>query len=127
MTTDSFLGNKLYNNNTAISKQSPTKPSPKKLHRSKRVRNKQKATLLSDLIPLYCRQFNYLQKTYEKLLNDFPNKLPLNPTGNDAYDIKCNAVPHQRKIAFALLHIAKRMPRICLIFIALIWKQKRII
>eukprot|EP01084_Bolivina_argentea_P115202 204910_1 len=54
MASGSFLRNKLYNSNSAISQQqylnillskpSPTKTSPKKLRRSKRVRNKEKAT-----------------------------------------------------------------------------------
>ncbi len=73
--------------------------------------------LLSHLIPLYCRKHNYLQKTFEKLLTDFPKSLPLNPNATDSYDIKCNAVAHKRKIAYSLLHIAKRIPHICVIFI----------
>ncbi len=54
MVTGSFLGNTLFNSNTAISQEqhlnillskcSPTEPSPKKLRKSIRVRNKQKAT-----------------------------------------------------------------------------------
>lgn len=79
--------------------------------------------LLSSLIPLYCRKPKYLQLTFERLLNDFPKLLPINPSAKDGFDIKCNAVSCKRRIAFSLLHIAKRIPHICVQYIDPIWKQ----
>ena len=79
--------------------------------------------LLSSLLPLYCRNPSYLQNTFERLLSDFPSLLPLNPNGKDAFDIKCNAVSCKRRIAFALLHIAKRIPHICVKYIDPIWEK----
>eukprot|EP00488_Nonionellina_sp_1-RS-2012_P000713 TRINITY_DN11952_c0_g1_i1.p1 TRINITY_DN11952_c0_g1~~TRINITY_DN11952_c0_g1_i1.p1 ORF type:complete len:137 (-),score=53.28 TRINITY_DN11952_c0_g1_i1:10-363(-) len=79
--------------------------------------------LLSFLTPLYCRKHKYVQITFEKLLGDFPKPLPLNPTAADAFDIKCNAVANKRKIAHALLRIAKRIPHIRVLYIDVIWKQ----
>eukprot|EP01083_Nonionella_stella_P195191 719246_1 len=79
--------------------------------------------LLSYLLPLYIRKPDFLRITFDKLLTDFPQRLPLNPGAADAFDIKCNAVSCKRRIAFSLLHIAKRIPHVCVQFMQPIWKK----
>ena len=79
--------------------------------------------LISSVIPLYSRQPKYLQITFERLLTDFPKPLPLNPNASDSFDIKCNAVSCKRRIAHSLLHIAKRLPHVCVKYMEPIWKQ----